>query len=64
MDRRENPVLTSLIVGYLLPMGGRNMAISKFGAKIWPKLDFFQIAPVQCGKKSDFSPPQTIFILG
>jgi hypothetical protein len=22
------------------------MAISKFWAKIWPKLDFFQIAPV------------------
>jgi hypothetical protein len=28
------------------PIEGRNMAISKFWAKIWPKLDFFQIAPV------------------
>jgi hypothetical protein len=60
MVQEENPVLTILIVGSFLPMGGvlcakkfdprpiggRNMAISKFWAKIWPKLDFFQIAPV------------------
>jgi hypothetical protein len=60
MVRKESPVLTILIVGSLLPISGvlcaiflgprpfgaRNMAIFKFEAKIWLKLDFFQIAPV------------------
>jgi hypothetical protein len=58
--RKEFFFLTIRFVGSLLPMGGvlcakffdprpiggRNMAISKICAKIWPKLDFFQIAPV------------------
>jgi hypothetical protein len=60
MVQEKNSVLTIRFVGSLLPMGGvlcanyfdprpiggRNMAISKIWAKIWPKLDFFQITPV------------------